>query len=54
MLKDMCGGNFKYTNKVKDCSNCLIPHSKKAHEYMMSKMKQIIEIGSEVDTDSKK
>lgn len=50
MLKDKCGGNFKYTQKgVKDCSNCLIPHSKGAYDYVMSKMDLIIKIGSERD-----
>ena len=47
MLKDKCGGNFKYTNGVKDCSDCTITHGKKAHEYVMSKMGAIIKIGSE-------
>jgi len=49
MLKDKCGGNFKYSNGVKDCSDCTIPHTKNAHAYMMSKMKLIIAIGSERD-----
>lgn len=47
MLKDKCGGNFKYTKGVKDCSDCTIPHSKNAYEYIMSKIKQVIKIGSE-------
>lgn len=47
MLKDKCGGHFKYTKNTKDCSDCLIPHSKGAHDYMMSKMPEIIKIGSE-------
>ncbi|QZT37550.1 cysteine-rich small domain-containing protein [Halosquirtibacter xylanolyticus] len=47
MLKDKCGGNFKYTNGVKDCSDCLIPHSTKAYEHVMSKMGDVIRIGSE-------
>lgn len=49
MLKDKCGGNFKYTNNIKDCSDCTIPHTNKAYEFIMSKMKMIIEIGSEKD-----
>ena len=47
MLKDKCGGKFKYTNNVKDCSDCLIPHSKNAYEHVMSKMGEVIKIGSE-------
>lgn len=49
MLKDKCGGNFKYTNGVKDCSDCTIPHSKNGYEYIMSKMNMVIEIGSKQD-----
>lgn len=47
MLKDKCGGNFKYTNNIKDCSDCLIPHKANAYEYIMSKMNQVVKIGSE-------
>jgi len=47
MLKENCGGNFKYTNNVKDCSDCLLPHSKGAYDHVMSKMKMVIKIGSE-------
>lgn len=47
MLKDKCGGNFKYSNGVKDCSNCAIPHSKGGYDYVMSKMDAVIKIGSE-------
>ena len=35
MLKQECGGNFKYTNDVKDCSDCTIPHTKNAYAYVM-------------------
>ena len=47
MLKEDCGGNFKYTNGVKDCSDCLVPHTKGAYDHVMSKMGKIIKIGSE-------
>lgn len=47
MLKDKCGGNFKYTKNVKDCSDCLIPHSKGAYDFVMSKMSMLTKIGSE-------
>ena len=46
MLKDKCGGNFKYTNGVKDCSDCIIPHSKGAYEYIMKKMDLVVKEGS--------
>jgi Zn-finger protein len=47
MLKDKCGGNFKYTNGIKDCSDCILPHTKGAYEHVMSKMGTVIQIGSE-------
>ncbi|QZE15796.1 cysteine-rich small domain-containing protein [Halosquirtibacter laminarini] len=54
MLKDQCGGSFKYTNGVKDCSDCLLPHSPKAFDHVMSKMGDIIAIGSQkVETSDK-
>lgn len=47
MLKDKCGGNFIMNNGIKDCSNCLIPHSPGGYDYIMSKMKEVIKKGSD-------
>ena len=47
MLKDKCGGNFKYTNGFKDCSDCLLPHNKDAYAHVMSKMKMVTKIAGE-------
>jgi len=47
MLKDKCGGNFKYVNGIKDCSNCLKPHVNGGYEYVMERMDEVIKIGSE-------
>lgn len=45
LLKEDCGGNYKYdeASKIKDCSDCLIPHSKDAYDYIMSKINLVIE-----------
>lgn len=44
-LGDRCGGNYRYTEKgTKDCSQCLIPHTKKAHDYIMDKWELIAEL----------
>lgn len=44
-LGDKCGGNFVYTdNGIKDCSKCLIPHSKGGYDYVLSKFSQIAEL----------
>jgi len=49
MLKDSCGGNFKYSSGVKDCSDYAISHAKNGYEFIMNKMDRVIEIGSEKD-----
>ena len=34
-LDEKCGGNFTYTQSgIKDCSNCLLPHSENGYEYI--------------------
>ena len=47
MLKGECGGDFKYTNGFKDCSECMIPHSKDAYQYIMSHMTSVLIVGCE-------
>lgn len=42
MLDDRCGGNFTYTpSGIKDCSNCLLPHSKGGYDYVNAKFQEI-------------
>lgn len=37
-----CRGNFTVTDKgFKDCSNCILPHSEKGYEYVVSKLKKL-------------
>ena len=45
-LGDKCGGNFKYKNDIKDCSDCLASHGKNGYEFVMSKIKEVINLGS--------
>lgn len=33
-----CGGNCSYINEIKDCTNCLIPHSEKGYVYIINKI----------------
>lgn len=47
LLKDECGGSFKLTNGVKDCSDCTKPHDKDSYENTMKLMKLVIERGSD-------
>lgn len=44
-LGDRCGGNFRYTEKgIKDCTNCLIPHSPGGYDYILKKYPEIAEL----------
>ncbi|MBU5591975.1 cysteine-rich small domain-containing protein [Clostridium sp. MSJ-4] len=36
-----CGGNKNYINGIKDCSNCLIPHSPKGYDYIVGKIIEV-------------
>ncbi len=39
-MGDKCGGVFLYTKDgIKDCSDCLIPHTKDGYEYINSKLR---------------
>jgi Zn-finger protein len=43
MLDNDCGGNFSYTKKgIKDCSACLIPHSKGGYDYITGHLRKIV------------
>lgn len=39
-----CGGNNSYTNGIKNCSDCLIPHSLNGYDYIVNKIKEINKI----------
>ena len=44
-LGEKCGGNFNYTeNGIKNCSNCLIPHSENGYRYILSKLGEVSEL----------
>ncbi|WP_395152247.1 cysteine-rich small domain-containing protein [uncultured Allofournierella sp.] len=41
-LGEQCDGKFAYTESgIKDCSNCLIPHSAGGYDYILSKFPAI-------------
>ena len=49
-LGKKCKGNFRYTeNGVKDCSNCLIPHTRKSYSYIISRFPELMEVAKEQD-----
>ncbi len=38
-----CGGKFIYNEGVKDCTNCLIPHSPGGYDYVTGKFSKIVD-----------
>ena len=47
-LGNKCGGNFSYTEDgVKDCSGCLLPHSKGGYDYILKSFPQIVDLTKE-------
>ena len=45
-LGDKCGGNFTYIEEygIKDCSNCVIPHTEGGIEHVQSRLRQVSEL----------
>lgn len=40
-----CGGNCSYTEKgIKNCTNCVIPHTKGGYEYVLSRFPKLAEL----------
>lgn len=47
MLGDKCGGNFTYTETgIKNCTDCLVPHSKNAVQYVIRRWPDIAAVAS--------
>lgn len=47
LLKKDCGGSFRYSHNIKDCSFCLIPHGEKGYDYIISKMEEVMKRSAE-------
>ena len=47
LLQDECGGDYQMNNGIKDCTHCKKPHDENSYAYIMSKMKLVIERGSD-------
>ena len=44
-LGERCGGNYRYTERgIKDCTACLLPHSKGGYEYIIKAFPRIAEL----------
>lgn len=46
-LKDKCDGNYLINNGKKDCSICTRPHDKNGYAFIMSKIDEAVNIGSD-------
>ena len=46
-LGEDCGGNFTYYKGVKDCTDCLIPHSRNAYDYITSRFGELVVLAQE-------
>jgi len=54
MLKDQCGGNFRYlSNGIKDCTNCTVPHGPDSYDRIMEKMSLVME-GAKMSPEAQK
>ncbi len=42
-----CGGDFTYTNGIKDCSACLYPHRAENYEAICARFDEIAALGKE-------
>ena len=41
-LGEECGGNFCYTHQgIKDCTNCLIPHTQGGYDYIIQNFPKV-------------
>ena len=44
-LGDKCGGNFSYMdNGVKDCSNCMLPHSEAGYGHVVMSFQKLVDM----------
>ena len=43
-LGDRCGGHFTYIKGIKDCSKCLVPHGRKAYDYILKRFEDLSEM----------
>lgn len=50
-LGERCGGNFIYTSSgIKDCSDCLLPHSPGGYDYVLSRCGEVIDLARRKET----
>lgn len=54
-LGDKCGGNCTFTvTDIKDCSNCLIPHSENGYAHIIENFPRISELEKQIRNQGNK
>lgn len=48
-LGEGCGGDFRYTDRIKDCSGCLIPHGPDGYDHISEHLDQVIRMAGKID-----
>ena len=49
-LGENCGGNYTYTEKgCKDCSACMVPHTRKSYSYITGRFKELATLAAKKD-----
>ena len=47
-LGEKCGGNFRWTETgIKDCTDCLVPHSAGGYDHVIRKFPEIAELAKQ-------
>ncbi|XPV76717.1 MAG: cysteine-rich small domain-containing protein [Desulfovibrio sp.] len=42
-----CGGRFEMASNIKDCTNCLIPHTPEGYDHILGKLKKAFQSAKE-------
>lgn len=43
-LGEACGGNFRYNDGLKDCSECMLPHVRENYENITGRFRDVAEL----------
>lgn len=41
-----CGGNYRYINNIKDCTNCVFPHIRDNYEEIVKRFSEIVALAA--------
>ena len=55
VLGETCGGQFTYTEDgLKDCTNCLLPHTPEKYDYIIARYPEIAALMQRLRADGQK